>query len=90
MTLAIEMKKLCCKAGYRFLLKDIDWQVEQGDHWVIFGMNGCGKTTLLSIVAGVHAQTSGTVKIFGEEYTQNNILKLRKKIVLLEHCMRLE
>lgn len=80
MTLAIEMKKLCCKAGYRFLLKDIDWQVEQGDHWVIFGMNGCGKTTLLSIVAGVHAQTSGMVKIFGEEYTQNNILKLRKKI----------
>lgn len=77
---AIETNKLCCKAGYRYLLKDIDWVVEQGEHWVVFGMNGCGKTTLLSIIAGVHAQTSGNLRIFGEEYTRENILELRKKI----------
>lgn len=54
----IETDKLCCKAGRRYLLKDISWQVKAGEHWVVYGMNGCGKTTLLSIIAGFRQFTS--------------------------------
>lgn len=45
----IDVKNLSLKAGYRYLLKDINWQVARGEHWLLFGMNGSGKTTLLSI-----------------------------------------
>ena len=48
----IRLEGLCCKAGYRYLLKDGEWVVKKGERWVVFGMKGSGKTTLLSIVAG--------------------------------------
>lgn len=76
----IETTRLSVKIGHRFILKDIDWKVKQGEKWVVFGMNGCGKTTLLSIVAGFKFQTGGTLKLFGEEYNNKNILPFRKRI----------
>ena len=65
--------------GKHFLLKDINWKVSPGEHWVVYGMNGSGKTTLLSIIAGFKHYTSGTWKLFGEEYTNENALEMRKK-----------
>lgn len=76
----IEAKHLSYKVGHRYLLQDINWAVNQGEHWVVFGMNGCGKTTLLSIIAGFNAETHGTLKVFGESYTKDNILDFRRRI----------
>jgi len=80
MSPVIEVKNLCCKSGYRYLLHNINWEVQKGEHWIVFGMNGCGKTTLLSIIAGYNDFTAGSVKVFGESYTNDNILEHRKKI----------
>ncbi|HTH48884.1 MAG TPA: ATP-binding cassette domain-containing protein, partial [Candidatus Limnocylindria bacterium] len=30
------------------ILRDLDWRVEAGQHWVILGANGSGKTSLLA------------------------------------------
>ena len=76
----IKVENLCCKSGNRYLIHNINWEVKQGDHWILFGLNGSGKTTLLSIIAGFHAKTSGSVAVFGEGYTNENILKHRSKI----------
>ena len=75
----IKTQKLCCKVGYRYLLKDVDWEVKKGEHWVVFGTNGSGKTTLLSIAAGFKAHTSGKVLgVFGEEKV--NVLEVNLDI----------
>lgn len=76
----IKLDKISCKIGYKYLLKDITWDVKPGENWVVFGMNGSGKTTLLSIVAGFKHYTSGTIQVCNEEQTNDNILNLRKKI----------
>lgn len=76
----IEINHLCCKAGYRYLLHDINWKVNPGENWVLFGMNGCGKTTLLSIISGFRAYSSGEVKLFGETFQENNALDIRRRI----------
>ena len=76
----IKANKLCLQSGKRYLLRDIDWKVKRGEHWLVFGMNGCGKTTLLGTVAGFKSQTSGTLEVFGQPYTNENILELRSKI----------
>ena len=76
----IETEHLSCKIGYRYLLYDINWQVKAGERWVVFGMNGCGKTSLLSIIAGFKHYTAGNFKIFGEEMRADNVLQMRKKI----------
>lgn len=75
-----QMKGLGCKSGYKYILKDIDWEVKKGEHWVVFGMNGSGKTTLLSIVAGYKEHTHGELEVLGQTYNDDNILDIRKRI----------
>ena len=43
----IEVKDLYCIYGEHYTLIDIDWEVQKGENWVVFGLNGSGKTTLL-------------------------------------------
>ena len=76
----IEVKNLYCVHGNRYTLTNINWEVKRGENWLVFGLNGSGKTTLLSILAGFTEASSGTVKVFGEEYDKANTLELRKKI----------
>ena len=76
----IEVNDLELKSGENYLLKDINWKVRKGEHWLVFGMNGSGKTTLLSILAGFKHKSGGTVRLFGQEFTEENILAIRKRI----------
>lgn len=46
-----------------FHLRNIDFEVGDGECFTIIGPNGCGKTTLLECVAGLHKQSEGTIFI---------------------------
>lgn len=76
----IELQNLGMQSGKKYLLKDITWQVEKGQHWLVFGMNGCGKTTLLSIIAGFRKYTHGQLKVNGAKYTDKTVLEKRSHI----------
>ncbi len=68
------------KEGSKEIVKDVNWEINSGENWVLFGLNGCGKTTLLSRLAGYLSPSGGKVFLFGEEVTPENQLRLRKKI----------
>lgn len=76
----IRVENLNCQSGNRYLLRNITWEVQPGENWVVFGLNGSGKTTLLSIIAGYKMPTEGTLEVFGQAYSDENILPIRKKI----------
>ena len=76
----IKVKNLSCLSGSQFLLHNISWEVKKGEQWVVFGRNGCGKTTLLSIIAGYKSFSSGDLEVFGQKYNASNILDIRKRI----------
>lgn len=80
MSVIIKAENLACQSGRRFLIHQINWEVQIGDHWILFGMNGCGKTTLLSIIAGFKGYTKGMLQVFGQEYNEENIFDLRRRI----------
>jgi iron complex transport system ATP-binding protein len=72
----------CETVGYRQqdvdILRDIDWRIEQGQHWAVLGPNGCGKTTLLRIACGYLWPTSGRVLRLGLELV--DLSELRRSI----------
>ena len=58
-------KKYQAKNGEVEALKDISFNVRQGEFVSIIGPSGCGKSTLLSIIAGLEPKTEGTIEIDG-------------------------
>lgn len=48
------------------ILKDINMQLEEGKVYVLIAPNGTGKTTLLSILAGLTTPDGGTISFEGE------------------------
>ena len=64
------------------LVEDVDWEVEEGDRWVVLGPNGAGKTTLLQVAAGRIHPTLGVVGILGEVLGTVDVFELRPRIGL--------
>ncbi|HVV54065.1 MAG TPA: ATP-binding cassette domain-containing protein [Mucilaginibacter sp.] len=42
--------------GEKQVLKDVNWQIRQGERWALLGPNGAGKSTLLSLINGDNPQ----------------------------------
>ena len=54
--------------GYFTAIKDVSFDVNDGEFLVILGPGRCGKTVLLNIIAGLEQQTEGKVVYNGREW----------------------
>ena len=50
-------------------LRDVNFEVEEGEYVAIMGESGSGKTTLLNILAALDRPTSGQVLLDGRDIT---------------------
>lgn len=76
----IEMKNVSLWRGKEFLLKNINWQVQNGEHWAILGLNGSGKTTLLNMINGYLFPSHGEVEVLNRKFGEYDLRELRKSI----------
>jgi iron complex transport system ATP-binding protein len=74
------LSNVVIRRGNATLLDGIDWEVEDGDRWVIIGPNGAGKTTMLSLLAAQAHPTAGTVDLLGETLGRVDVFELRPRI----------
>ena len=49
--------------GINVVLKDVSFTLQQGDRIGLVGVNGCGKSTLMRIIAGLDSPDSGEISI---------------------------
>ncbi len=61
-SLVVDVKGLTYEVGGRTIIRDLTTTIMRGDKVGIIGSNGTGKTTLLRLLLGELAPTSGTVK----------------------------
>jgi len=52
------------------IFQNFNWQVQRGETWAILGSSGCGKTTLLYLLAGLRFPSKGIIEIDGEPLTR--------------------
>ena len=57
-------KKFNTTKGEIEAIKDISFDVNEGEFIAIVGTSGCGKSTLLSLLANLTKQTDGTIKYY--------------------------
>ncbi|WP_285724208.1 ABC transporter ATP-binding protein [Psychromicrobium xiongbiense] len=61
-------KRFATPDGSRYTaLKNMNLTVEQGEFCAVVGPTGCGKSTTLTLAAGMERASEGTVKVFGRE-----------------------
>lgn len=54
---------------HEYILKDISFEINEGEVLGVLGPNGGGKSTLMKIIAGLQKPTSGGLTFFGQKLT---------------------
>ncbi len=65
--IALETRKVSKYFGKVAANVDVDLDVRRGEILAILGENGCGKTTLMNMIAGIYYPDSGSILVDGEE-----------------------
>lgn len=66
------------RSGTVEALRDIDLEVGEGEFVAVLGRSGCGKSTMLRLVAGLLPATAGEVKVHGE-----TVVKPRRDMAMM-------
>jgi len=80
MKTVLQLSGLRVERGRTAILRGIDWRVARGEHWVILGANGSGKTSLLKALTGFLSPTAGEFAVLGRRYGASDWRELRLKI----------
>ncbi len=62
----IEIKNVTKKYGSNVALKDVSFNVNDGEIFAFIGHNGAGKTTLIKAIVGIHKFDEGDILINGK------------------------
>jgi heme exporter protein A len=80
----IEVTHLIKRFGPKTVLKNLDFQVNQGEFVALLGPNGAGKTTFLRILSSLSRQTFGQVRVAGYSLP-DEAAAVRRKLGVVSH-----
>ena len=71
----ITIEKVGKSFGKKEILKEVSCTIQNNSIYGLVGANGAGKSTLLRLINGVYEMDKGSIKIDGEELSDNEALK---------------
>ena len=88
----VEMKNVNVGWGDNRVLKNINWKLFEGNHWLIRGPNGSGKTTFLELITGDNQQVySNEIYMFGKKRgSGESIWDIKKNLGIVSYRMHVE
>lgn len=79
--MVFHLEGVSLKREGKWILQNINWEIKKGEHWVLFGLNGAGKTAILNLLNAYYFPTKGKVTVLGREFGKTYLgEKLRKEI----------
>ena len=62
------------------VLDDFSISIEEGEFLTVIGRSGCGKTTMLKTINGLHRPEQGRVYVEGKDISKEDLIAVRRKI----------
>jgi iron complex transport system ATP-binding protein len=84
----LHIQDLTIHRGNTLILDRLNWRVERGQHWVILGANGSGKTSLLSALTGYFTPSAGMLELLGQRYGESDWRELREHVGIVSSAIR--
>ncbi len=74
------------------VLRHLNWSLQRGQHWLVRGPNGSGKTTFLELITGDNMQVfSNDVRIFGNRRgSGETIWDIKKRLGIVSYRLHVE
>ena len=74
------------------VLKNLNWSLRRGEHWLVRGPNGSGKTTFLELITGDNMQVfSNDIRIFGNRRgSGETIWDIKKRLGIVSYRLHVE
>ena len=64
--------------GHQFAVRDVSFEVHEGETVVLLGSSGCGKTTLLKLTNRLIEPTAGVIELDGKDISRQDPISLRR------------
>lgn len=87
MNAILEIDNVSVRRGDKNIRGPLNWQVLEGQRWVVLGPNGAGKTTLLQVCSSLIHPTIGNIRILGEQLGKVDVFELRTRIGLTSSAL---
>jgi len=81
----LECRSLCKTFGKKQILKDVSFDIKEGDILGFIGPNGAGKTTTIKLILGLQSITSGKVYINGYNVEKEFTKAIKKVGAIVEN-----
>ncbi len=83
----LELDQVSVRIDGTTILDRVSWRVEPGQHWIVLGPNGGGKSTLLRLASIALHPSEGTIRVLGHELGRIDIRPLRARIGLASSAL---
>lgn len=81
----LECQNLCKSFGKKQILKNVSFEIDEGDILAFIGPNGSGKTTTIKLILGLQNIDSGYVKINGYDVEKDFVKSIEKVGAIVEN-----